>query len=199
MVVPNDALLIVLPVADKQSLVWGGIEMATGEILTYGPGDKLHTWTHGRCRWRMIVSSADDLATYARAVRGDQFISAPARWRPRRATLRPLLQLHRTAIRAAETHSGALADLGASHGLEQQVIHALIECLASGTVAAETPVEHCHRELVTQFEELLSTRPVSDLSDYCAALGVSQRLLRSCCYKHLGMDPVRYECLRRDG
>jgi AraC-like DNA-binding protein len=34
------------------------------------------------------------------------------------------------------------------------------------------------------------------MADICAALGVSERLLRECCRKHLGMGPSSYRRLR---
>jgi transcriptional regulator GlxA family with amidase domain len=35
------------------------------------------------------------------------------------------------------------------------------------------------------------------LAEICAAIGVSERTLRTCCEKHLGMGPIRFLWLRR--
>src|SRR5215472_2957209 len=45
-------------------------------------------------------------------------------------------------------------------------------------------------------EELLEAEPPPSVTASGAALGVSQRMLRECCNKHLGMDLSRYRRLR---
>jgi AraC-like DNA-binding protein len=52
---------------------------------------------------------------------------------------------------------------------------------------------------VVRFEALLQAQPERNLrmAEICAALGVSERLLRSLCAEHLGMSPTTYLRLRR--
>jgi AraC-like DNA-binding protein len=106
-----------------------------------------------------------------------------------------LRDLHRAAIRMAEVRAEALTDLQAAHGLEQQLLHALIECLSEGP-EEETATARGHRDILARFEDLLVAQPFLPMADICAALGVSDRLLRECCKKHLGMGPSRYRRLR---
>ena len=56
-----------------------------------------------------------------------------------------------------------------------------------------------HQDLAVRFEEFLRTQPDRelDLVEICAALGVSDRLLRRCCEQQLGMSPMSYVRLRR--
>ena len=123
-----------------------------------------------------------------------------ARWRPQRADARELHDLHRAAIRMAEARAGALTDLQAAHGLEQQFL-ALIECVSEGA-EEETATDHRHRDILARFEDLLVAEPSLRTVDICAApylplasaseayetairagLGLSQllRCARACC------------------
>jgi AraC-like DNA-binding protein len=106
---------------------------------------------------------------------------------------------HRAAICSAEARSRGLADIQAAPGLEQQLIHALVECLLPGSADEETPAARRHRNVVARFEELLQAGSSHHMSEICAALGVSDRLLRECCKAHLGMSPSGYRRRLRMG
>ncbi len=178
--------------------IWGGVEMRAGEIITIGPGERLHARTVGPCRWGAIQVTERDLLQYARILNGGRFVVPPgiARWRP---AGRDLHNLHRASIRSAEARSRGLADIQAAHGLEQQLIHALVECLLPGSADEETPAARRHRNVVAGFEELLQAGSSHHISEICAALGVSDRLLRECCKAHLGMSPSGYRHRLRMG
>jgi len=82
------------------------------------------------------------------------------------------------------------------HGLEQQLIEALVECL-SGAPTEDKVSAHRHREILARFEGLLQMQPCLRVAEICAALGVSDRTLRRCCEEHLGMSPGSYLHLHR--
>jgi AraC-like DNA-binding protein len=194
--VPRGMVLITFPVDGGPSPIWGGVELRAGEMITLGPGQRVHARTVGPCRWHAVQVPERQLAGYGRALSGAPFIVPPAaRWRPRRAALRQVRQFHRAAIRMAEARAGALTDLQGAHGLEQQLLHALIECLSDGA-EEETATERHHRDLLARFEDLLAAEPLRSIPGICAALGVSERSLRECCKKHLGMGPSSYRRLR---
>ena len=50
--------------------------------------------------------------------------------------------------------------------------------------------------ILARFEDWLIAEPFLSMPDLCAALGVSDRLLRECCKTHLGMGPRSYRHLR---
>src|SRR4051812_3577136 len=130
-VVPGDTIMVALPIDHGPWPIWAGIEMDASQILTLAPGERLYMRTRGFCRWGTIRLAANPLSIYYHAITGEHLTLPPlARWRPPRAALRRLLYLHRAAVHAAEARSRALVEFAAAHGLEQQVIHALIECLA---------------------------------------------------------------------
>jgi AraC-like DNA-binding protein len=194
--VPAGTVLVSFPIDDGPSPVWGGIEIRTGEMITFGRGQRLHAKTLGASRWGAIQVPDRQLARYGRALNGAGFVVPPAaRWRPRPAAARQLRHLHRAAIRMAEGRAGALTDAQAAHGLEQQLLHALIECLSRALTDNETSAACRHRGILARFEDLLVAEPSSPMAEICTVLGISGRILRECCKKHLGMGPSGYRRL----
>jgi AraC-like DNA-binding protein len=196
--VPAEAVLVRLPIGRGPTPIWGGIGMRAGEIITLGPDQRIHTRTDGPCRWGTIRLPARDLARYGRALSGAGF-DAPhlvKRWQPPPEARRELRQLHQAAIRAAEIRAGVLTDGEAAHGLEQQLIHALVECMSAGSVDEDMTAQR-QWEILAQFEDLLQMQPFLGVAEICGGLGVSDRTLRSLCEEHLGVSPSSYLRLRR--
>src|SRR5215467_7841023 len=184
--VPTGMVLVAFPIDGGPSPVWGRIEIRTGEMIAFGPGQRLHARTVGPSHWGAIYAPDQQLAQYGRALTGARFaVPAAARSRTPRAAVKQLRDLHRAAIRMAEARAGALTDLQAAHGLEQQLLHELIECLSQG-VEEETAGCRRHRDILARFEDLLATEPFPSMANICATLDVSERLLRACCKQHLG-------------
>ena len=92
-----------------------------------------------------------------------------------------------------------LADSEAAHGLERQVIHALVECFAKGAAIEAPPTAHKYQDVVSRFEALLQTELVRSLriAEICAALTVPARTFRIACEEQLGMGPTEYVRRRR--
>jgi AraC-like DNA-binding protein len=196
--VPAGTILISFPIEEGPSPVWGGTEVRTGEMIILGPGQRVHARTLGPSRWGAVQAADQQLTRYGRALTGARFVVPPAaRWRPPPATARQLHHLHRAAIRMAEGRAGALTDAQAAHGLEQQLLHALIECLSRGLTDNETSAACRHRGILARFEDLLVAEPSLHTAEICAALGISGRMLRECCKKHLGTGPSGYRRLRQ--
>ena len=196
--VPSDMVLVSFPIGEGPSPVWGGIEIRTGEMITLGGGQRLHARTLGASHWGAIEAPDQQLADYGRALSGAGFVVPPAaRWRPPATAARQLRHLHRAAIRMAEARAGALTDPQAAHGLEQQLIHALIECLSARHAVEEPRYAHRHRDILARFEDLLAAEPFLRMAEICTVLGVSSRSLRECCKEQLGIGPTGYRRLCR--
>jgi AraC-like DNA-binding protein len=194
--VPAGMVLISFPIEKGPSPVWGGFEVRAGEMITFGQGQRLHSRTAGPSRWGAIQAPDQQLARYGCALSGAGFVVPPAaRWRPPPAAVRQLRFLHRAAIRMAEARAGALTDIEAAHGLEQQLFHALLECLSTGLTDHETSAACRHRGILARFEDLLVAEPSLRMAEICAALGISGRMLREYCKKHLGTGPSGYRRL----
>ena len=117
----------------------------------------------------------------------------PVRWRPPRAALRELRHLYQAAVRRDEARSDVLADLETAHGLEQQLTHALVECLGNARRSRSAGATK-HRDVAARFEALLQDRPVPGLrtTDIRKLLDVSAPALRTACEEQLGMGPLAY-------
>jgi AraC-like DNA-binding protein len=199
--VPADMVLILFPIRRGMALVCGGIAMRPGEIIAVGAGQRMHMRTDGLCRWGAIWLPVAELALYGSALTGVPF-AVPTGidcWLPPPADIRHLHQLHAAAIRMAEGRPRALLDADAAHGLEQQLIHALIESLLAAAATNGTSSARRHQEIMADFEGLIQIHSDGNprMSEICVELGVSNRQLRSLCAQHLGMSGTAYTRLRR--
>jgi AraC-like DNA-binding protein len=201
MAVPADMVMMSFPVGSDTGPVYGGIGMRPGEIMTLGPGQHVHTRTDGPCRWGAIWLPVKELVQYGSALTGAPFTVPPFTqcWRPPQAAGKDLHRLHAAATRMAEIHPQALVDAEAAHGLEQQLIHAVVECLSEGLGGEGNAAARRHQDMMVGFEHLLQAHPDRNvrMTELCAALGVSNGLLRRVCAEHLGMSPTGYDRLRR--
>jgi AraC-like DNA-binding protein len=199
--VPRDMVLICFGLSGRTDPIWGGISVKPEEIVALGPGESLHVRTDGRYRWGAIWLPSEAVFRYGFALTGAAFPVSPVGylWRPRPTAGAQLRRLHAAAIRIARVRPQAVIDAEAAHGLEQQLIHAVIECLTTGSMAAAHRSARRHQEILVGFEHLLQSQPdrVLVITEFSAALGVSERLLRSLCAEHLGMSPTSYDRLRR--
>ena len=199
--VPENTILIALSVGSRSPQVWGGISTQVDDLITLGPGQCVPSRTDGPSHWGAIWFPQEFFAECSRALTGDlwRLPDHVSVWRPAPSARQELRRLHSVAVRATHAQPVRLTEVEAAHGLEQQLIHALIECLSGGPVSTEPVTTRRHQDLAVRFEEFLRTQPDRelDLVEICAALGVSDRLLRRCCEQQLGMSPMSYVRLRR--
>jgi AraC-like DNA-binding protein len=83
--------------------------------------------------------------------------------------------------------------------MERELVRTMVACLAGPMPAASRPHGASHFKVVARFEDFLAAKryePVY-LAEICAAIGVSERTLRICCQRQLGMGPMHYLWLRR--
>jgi AraC-like DNA-binding protein len=191
---PAGSVLVTFAIGTAPAPIWAGIETRANEIITIGPGEMLHARTGGPALWGTLRIPVREWLDYGSALTGAHFVVPHgfARWRPRSAAAGHLRGLHRTAIQTAKIRPRLLADVEAAHGLEQQIIDALIGCLASVTVEEESLAAKRHRDVLTRLEELLKAGSSRSLPAICAELGISERLLRECCGLCLGLSPTEY-------
>jgi hypothetical protein len=133
---PSDTMRVALPPQRDGAVSSDGIPSREDEILIHGPGHRVLERTIGPCHWRTILLPPEDLSLYGRAMVGAMF-NVPdgmCRWRPARAALRRLSRLHNTAIRMTKVHPDVVTAAEPAHGLEQELIDALIECLSTGSI-----------------------------------------------------------------
>jgi AraC-like DNA-binding protein len=116
-------------------------------------------------------------------------------WHTRSAALRELHAIHAETMRSTRIVSDTLATSEGSHGLEQQLIHALVECLSEST--SKFPVGD-HR-VMASFEELLLAEPnrAWSVAEVSHTLGMSDRRIRQSCQACVGMSPQSFLRLLR--
>jgi hypothetical protein len=198
--VPTGMILVSLARGRASAPIWGGTRLGTDEVITLAAGQHLHMRTDGPCRWGSIWLSAAELASYGSALTGGPFAVPPAaRWRLRPAMIRHLRHLHSAGIRAAEGSSNIFIGGEAAHGLEQQLIEALVECLSNGSVIEATRTMRGHQDVAVRFEALLQAQPARalNMAEICTMVGVSGRTLCISCTQQLGMGPDEYLRRRR--
>ena len=194
---------VTLPPKPDASLIWDGIAARPAEIVTHSAGHRFHERTDGPSRWSTMFLSEVCLAHAAHSTRGVSFVLPPGerRWRPRPDELRCLVDLHADAIRATVMRPRLPVEKEAAHGLEQQLILALIECLVGETTDRPGETGRRRANLMIRFEDgLQSASPATrSVAAIASALAVSNAALRKCCRAQLGVTPGRYLHVRRLG
>jgi AraC-like DNA-binding protein len=195
-----DMVLISLPLVDQSPPIWGGIQPRRGEMMLFGPGHRFHLRTQGPCHWGAIWVPTSVLSEGFFELTGSTLTithCAELR-RPSRVLGGRLLRLHAAVIRAAEVRPETIVSAEAAHGMEQQLFHALVECLSVRPAENQLQVRQQDQEITARFENLLQARggPACRVDKLPAALGVSDRHLRKCCADDLGMSPASYIQLR---
>jgi AraC-like DNA-binding protein len=195
------APIVFLAGADQAAMQHSGMDVAPSEIVVDGWGSTHHIRSWGPSQWGAMSLTPDDLAAAGYALAGRE-LTVPAvthLLRPSAPLMSRLLHLHGNAERLAKTTPDILAKPEVARALEQALVDAMVRCLAESTPVEMGASGHHHSRVIARFEDLLAAnagRPLY-LAEICAALGVSERTLRVCCQKHLGMGPVRYLWLRR--
>jgi transcriptional regulator GlxA family with amidase domain len=106
---------------------------------------------------------------------------------------------HSKICRLAETQHQLIANPEVARALEQELIHALVNCLAAGEAGGNLKKRRHHTDIMVRFEDALAAHadPRLSLHALCSAIDVPERTLRACCNEFLGMSPTRYHLLRR--
>jgi AraC-like DNA-binding protein len=199
--VKNRTALLFLSDPHQGSFQHGSLEMSPGEVLVYGQGVTNYYRTSGPFRISYASLSNDDLAAAVEAIAGRELALPPEPRiiRPAAVSVSRLAALHSAAGHLAKATPGLLARPAIADALEQELVHAMARCLAD-PMPNEARREAVRRtRVIARFEEYLAARkyePVH-LPEICAAIGASERTLRTCCHEHLGVGPVRYLWLRR--
>jgi AraC-like DNA-binding protein len=161
----------------------------------------MHQRTSGESQWGLISLPPEQLAACGKALTGLRIASPPVGrvLRPSRSDAVRLLRLYSRACRLAETRHKLIANPEVARALEQELLHALVNCLIADDVSGNPKTRRHHTDIMVRFEDALSTLrgPQLNMPALCAAIDVPERTLRVCCAEFLGMSPTRYLLLRR--
>jgi AraC-like DNA-binding protein len=198
---PTRAPIMFIGDMSQKPIHLGSRELHRGEIVFWGRNATDHLRTSAASRNASMSLTPEDLATAGHSLTGRE-ITVPSDTvvvRPAPRPMARLMGLHETAAQLAESAPNTLAKPAVAKALEQELVHAMVNCL-SGHMAKETErYGRQHAKVIARFEDFLMARrydPVH-LAEMCTAIGVSERTLRSCCHEHFGMGPIHYLWLRR--
>jgi AraC-like DNA-binding protein len=184
------------------SAIFSGFSVQNGDIIFYSPGERAHQRFNGACQWGLIALSAQYFADCSQALVGRSFVSpgASSVIHPSRTEIVRFQRLFRQACHLVEARRKIAELPEVARALEQDMLHAIVHCLAGEHDADEIQKARWHHAAVmARFEEALNTladdRP--SMSRLCAEIGVAERTLRMCCAEFLGMSPTRYLLVQR--
>jgi AraC-like DNA-binding protein len=198
---PPERVFVWFPVGPDARAIWNGMELKCGDILVHSRGERGHHRTKAVSQWGLISLPSQQLAAYGKALTGRKLI-APAVGRILRPTpsagahLRHLLA---KACRLAETDPDIIVHPEAARALEQELIHALVNCFGGDEVYRNLTAKRHHAEIMVRFEDTLAASEGHQPSalELSAMIGVPERTLRLCCGELIGLSPSRYIRLRR--
>jgi AraC-like DNA-binding protein len=198
---PPGRVFVWFPIGPDGRPIWNGMELKYDDILFHSRGERGHHRTKGASQWGLISLPSRQFAIYGKALTGRELIASPAGriLRPAPGAAAQLRRLLAKACRVAETHAEIIARPEAARALEQELIHALVDCLAGDEVYGNLATRRNHAAIMVRFEEALAASDARQPSapELSAAIGVPERTLRLCCAEFLGLSPGRYIRLRR--
>jgi AraC-like DNA-binding protein len=179
----------------------GGAEMHPTNIARLPEGVSSFLHSSGSASWGGMSLSVEDMDTVGAAMVGcdltpprDRLIVAPPA-----AAMAKLQRLHAATGQLAEEAPEIIAHPEAARGLEQALLEAMVDCLASPEARENTLAQGQHAIVMHRFRRVVEENPEHPLyiPEICKAIGVSTRTLQACCHEHLEMGPKHYLLLRR--
>jgi len=194
-------VFISFPSSEGPPLTYGGLGVQFGDVVFHSRGERTHQRTNGESQWGLISLPPEQLAACGKALTGRKITSPPAGrvLRPSRSAATRLLRLHSKACRLAEKRHELTANPEVARALEQELLHALVNCLTADGANGNRKTQPHHADIMVRFEDALAAHsgPQPNMPALCSAVGVPERTLRVCCTEFLGMSPTRYLLLRR--
>jgi AraC-like DNA-binding protein len=177
-----------------------GIDVAPNDIIICG-FDVRHQRSSSSFHYGTMSVPVKDFPALCRTIMGREIPEEPhtSIVRPDSALVSRLQRLHKAVGQLAHDTPDILELLEVRRALDEQLIHAMVRCLADGAGVESTMGGRHHDAIIARFEEFLAANPDRPLylTDICAAVGAAERTLRASCEEHLGMGPIRFLTLRR--
>ena len=198
---PPDRVFVTFPARSDSALLYGSSWLQFGDLMLHSRGERLHQRTTAACEWASVSIAPATLSAFGRTL-SERHLVAPAAAqvvRPRRGDGRRLERLHARICRIVERNLNSLSNREVVRALEQDLISALISCLAHGEVQKDRSRSDHRIKVLAAFEDILAKEPHKLLRsrEVCGALGISEATLKTACMRTLGMSPGRYQRLRR--
>ena len=183
--------------AQNEATVWRGRRLSTGQLIVKGPEAEYCNQTRRNAGITALLVPADTFLYATRTLTGREVGLEMTSWnavRPSPQTMcrfeQRLARLIATAIRTA-----GFLDSSEGYELEHECLRALIDALAGPSPDASSTQYHgSPSTLVRRAVEAMDDRVDQPLTaiDLCAALRVSDRVLRRVFKEEYGMGPLAY-------
>jgi AraC-like DNA-binding protein len=200
MTLPQRRIFMSFPLNNVASTV-NGLVSHTGDMILHARGGSLHHRIDRKSHWGLLSVWPEQFVGHGEILSGQPVTPPDADkiLRPTRAAAGRLRLLFRQACHLSETRKELIARPEVARALEQEVLHALINCLPANEMNDTSKARHQHAAVMARFEELLNKRCDRKLSmpRLCSELGVPERTLRMCCAEFLGVSPTRYILLQQ--
>ena len=164
------------------SLLAGGMEMQPTSIMRHSEGQNYHRRSAGFASYGSMSLPVEEMAAVGEAMaavdltppRDAMLITPPP------AAMTRLQRLHAAAGHLAENAPEMIAHPEAARGLEQLLIHALVECLSLGEASEDRSALRRHATIMRRFRRAVEETPDQALyiPELSKAIGVSDRTLR---------------------
>jgi AraC-like DNA-binding protein len=182
--------------APGPSLVWGGLEMTPQTILRHNEAFDSYQRSSGCAAWGSVSLPVTAIANIGHELTAPR---DPVSVTPTPTAMLQLQRIHAAVGQLAVSVPELLTHAGAAKGMEQALLEAMVSCLTTSGSHQASIAQGRHYALMRKFHALLEANPEVPIyiPEISAALGVSERTLRSCSQEHLGMGLKRYLMLRR--
>ena len=183
------------------SFFQGGREIQPFAILRWTETDNLYQHSSGPTEFANMSLPVEDLAAVG-GVMAEFDLTTPrdaSLITPSPLAMAKLQRLHAAAARLAEDAPEVIAHPEAARGLEQALIEAMVDALASREVRGNSLAQGQHAVVMRRFRRVVEEDPEHPvyIPEICKAIRVSTRTLQLCCQEHLGIGPKRYLLMRR--
>src|SRR5262245_35410267 len=143
---------------DQPPMQHGGVELVPGEMIVYGRNAVHHSRTTGPSRWTSMSLTPRDLAAASEAITG-RALTVPSETRivrPAREPMARLMALHDETGRLARIAPHILARPAIARALEQELVHAMVSCLARPDPSGTKSCSGRHARVIARFEDFLA-------------------------------------------
>ena len=146
---PQAKAVISFPTKASAALTYDGIALQFGDVVFHSRGERMYQRTNSDGQWGLLSLPPEQLAKCGMALTDLKIISPPELGqvlRPSDRAARRLLRLHSKVCRLAETRHELIANPEVARALEQELLHALVNCLTAGVVDGNSNKRRNHAE-----------------------------------------------------
>jgi len=129
---PADQVLMVFPKAGEGTHYWAERRLSLGDLVVISAAARSLWRTTGPTHWGAILLPTQMLSDCLHTMFGEQGHMPPpglTLWRPRWPAFWALMKLHRAVVRYTVRQPEAPIETEAAHGLEQELLSAMVELL----------------------------------------------------------------------